>query len=500
MNGLKEALAKTLNGGKIDAAVVAKKNNIIYLVVSGAGKISLKKDGNNITVLESPNEEIIGASGKDNNDSFILTTSGLEKTVVFSKASWLKKFLPKKDLYLRPQTFGLTIPGEVKNHKQLITTVLVLLFLIWAVYRQVSYRLENDAGVKLDKAIVKAEEQIKTAKELAVLNRPLARETLENEKKNFVGIALPKAKEMVAKIDAQINILMQKFSAEPVLYYDFSLIKEGSTSGSGVYMDGKLFFLDQNSGTLLSLNTKTKSAAPVVSDEKFKTAKFISAHSDRVYLYTNDGIYRTNDNKKVLMVKPDPKWQEIIAMESFGGNLYLLDKKANQIWKHVSTETGFTDARPYLNPDTKVDFSNSATLGIDGSVYTLLTSGELLKFTQGRSDALTLTGADKPIISGGGLAISDSLKNIYIYDSENNRVVVFGPDGLYISQYIFLEPANIPLSGNEQASRRGSEPTIPSQLVARRLISGTYSSIFVDETLQKIFLLNGAKVYSVELK
>lgn len=467
LNGLKEALTKTVNGTQVDVSLAAKKGDVIYLVVSGAGKIFLEKDGHKIMVLESPTKEIIGASGKNNNDNLILTTPDTEKKVVFSKTEWLKKLIPKKDLYLRPQTFGLTVPQEVKNHKQLVTTVLVLLFIIWAVYRQVSYRLENDSGVKLDRAIVKAEEQIKAARELSALNKPLARETLENEKKNFTGLNLPKAKEMVVKIDGEINILIQKFNTEPALYYDFSLIKEGAAVGPATFLSGSLFFLDQNSGTLLSLSIKTKSAVGVVSDEKFKSAKFISAYSDRIYLFTGDGIYRVNVSKKALMVKPDTKWQEIVGMESFGGNIYLLDKNANQIWKHISTETGFTDARPYLNPDTKVDFSKAGTIGIDGSVNVLLTTGELLKFSQGRPAPLTLTGADKPIGSGDSLAVSDALKNIYLYDKTNSRIVVFDPAGQYLSQY---------------------------------LVSGTYSSIFVDETLKKIFLLTGAKVYSVELK
>ncbi|MDO8514962.1 MAG: hypothetical protein Q7S14_00545 [bacterium] len=461
--GLKNALIKTLGENKTDVAIVAKTGNIIYLAVCGKGKIKIKRNNKEINVLESLTGEITRASGKNNNENFILEIPTETKEVSFFKTSWLEKIMPKKDLYLRPQNLGIVLPGQVKSHRQLIITIAILLLVAWAIFRQVSYRLENDVGVKLDKAIVKSEEKIKEAQNLVSVNRPLAREMLETERKIYESNNLSKAKEFVVKIDGEINKMMQRNFSEPTLYYDFSLIKDGASSGPAVLISGKLFFLDQNSGTLLSLDVKSKSTQVVAADEKFKSGKFLSVYTGKMYIFTNNGVF---NDKKVLVIKPDPKWQEIIAMESFGGNIYLLDKKSNQIWKHISTESGFTDAKPYLNADTKADFSKAVAMGIDGSVYVLQSSGELLKFTQGRPEVLNLTGADKPIIFGGGLAVSDSLKNIYLYDSQNNRVVVFGPDGLYLSQY---------------------------------LISGNYSSIFVDETLQKIFLLNGAKVYSVEL-
>src|SRR3990167_8627140 len=75
--GLKEAARKTLSDAGGDAAIIAKKDGVIYLVVCGAGKIMIEKKGAKTMALESVTGELTGASGKNNNETFVLITPGL---------------------------------------------------------------------------------------------------------------------------------------------------------------------------------------------------------------------------------------------------------------------------------------------------------------------------------------------------------------------------------------------------------------------------------------
>ena len=63
----------------------------------------------------------------------------------------------------------------------------------------------------------------------------------------------------------------------------------------------------------------------------------------------------------------------------------------------------------------------------------------------------------------------DTTKNVYVLDGDNKRIVVLDKDGMYLAQYVWLQDARV-------------------------------TQIVVSEEAQKIFLLIGGKIYSVELK
>ncbi len=469
LNDLKLAL----NSFSGNAAVVLTLDDTQYLAVKGQGKVALLKDGSETLVIVG-NGAVVGASGKTNpNNRFLLQSGSVSKEYQLpqktAKFDFLK-FIPKKDLYLR----GLDKERfrTLNVNRKAVLTIGVVLFLIYAIFRQVAYRLENDKGIKTDREIVKVEEKIREAMELAQLNKVLARENLENQKRDLLNFDGDKKKiaAEVAKIDEKIKEILQINTITPEVFYDFNLAKEGVNSGAGFYLDGKLNFLDTNSGTVIPLDAKTKSGKVLAADEKFKGSSFISQAGDRIYVFGNDGIYRINmsTNKKDQVIKKSDKWQEIKTLVAFAGNIYLLDGKSNQIWKHIATDTGFTDARNYLTTDTVVDFSGAAAMDINGSIY-IADADKILKFTQGRKVDFNLVGLDKPVGQITLIAAMDELENIYLWDKPNQRIIVITESGQYLSQYL--------IGGN-------INPT----------------GLFADEPLKKIFLLSGSKVYGVDIK
>jgi hypothetical protein len=152
-------------------------------------------------------------------------------------------------------------------------------------------------------------------------------------------------------------------------------------------------------------------------------------------------------------------------MEVYGGNLYLLDRKANQIWKYVGA---VGEPKAYLAAEVQPDFSASAALGINGAIY-VPAGNQVYKFSLGRREEFSLTGLDKPTGKITLIAAADDLQNIYLWDEPNRRVVVVSETGQYQSQYI-----------------------IDGQL--------SVTGLFANESLGKIFLLSGSKVYAVTIK
>jgi DNA-binding beta-propeller fold protein YncE len=108
-------------------------------------------------------------------------------------------------------------------------------------------------------------------------------------------------------------------------------------------------------------------------------------------------------------------------------------------------------------------------MAIDGSVWLGTSNGKILRFTQGKENTFVSKGVDPTFGTKLAVYTSDNAKNVYVLDSQNNRVVVLDKEGMYLSQY------------------RWKDAVTPSNLV-------------VSEEEKKILLLSGGKIYSIDLK
>ena len=105
----------------------------------------------------------------------------------------------------------------------------------------------------------------------------------------------------------------------------------------------------------------------------------------------------------------------------------------------------------------------------DSSIWVLKRNGEILKFTQGSPDFFSLSGLDKPVRDPKSFYVSDTTDDLYLLDSGNNRLLVMDKKGVYKAQY--------------QSDKFGS-----------------LSDLVVDEKRKKAYLLDGSKIYVMELK
>ena len=149
-----------------------------------------------------------------------------------------------------------------------------------------------------------------------------------------------------------------------------------------------------------------------------------------------------------------------------------MDKNNSRIIKYVSTESGFSATKDYLASDIKPNFSQAASMVIDGSIWILFSDGKISRYTSGKPDFFNLTGLDVNFISPTVLYTDEDCKNLYILDSGNKRIVVIDKDkklGEYVSQYVWEG-------------------------------LGAASDFVVDEGNRKIYVLSGGKVFSIDLK
>ena len=115
-----------------------------------------------------------------------------------------------------------------------------------------------------------------------------------------------------------------------------------------------------------------------------------------------------------------------------------------------------------------MDLASATKLAINGSVW--VSGGtQMFKFAQGVKELWQIQGLPESLGDKLLIFTSDNVKNVYILDKLQNRIIQTDKDGAYLSQYAWKEKYEI-------------------------------TDFMVSESLGKILLLVGDKIYSIEIK
>jgi hypothetical protein len=114
------------------------------------------------------------------------------------------------------------------------------------------------------------------------------------------------------------------------------------------------------------------------------------------------------------------------------GNLYLLDKASNQVWRYTPTQGGFDSERePMLEPG---NLNPASELVVAGDVYLLGAGSEILRFHEGAPVAFNQGGIDEPVSGPASAIMMPALDRMLVADQGGDRIVVFTLDGRFVKQ------------------------------------------------------------------
>ncbi len=160
------------------------------------------------------------------------------------------------------------------------------------------------------------------------------------------------------------------------------------------------------------------------------------------------------------------------AVDSYFGNFYVLDPKANLLLRYVPTTDGYS-AQPenYFTGDQTVNLSNAVDMSIDGAIYVLYQDGRISKFLSGQQVDFAVTGLDVPLKNPVAIytAADEEVQHIYVADAGNQRIVQLNKDGSFVRQY---------------KPRAGEVVTF-----------GNLQDIYVDEIGGRLFALDSNNLY-----
>lgn len=387
---------------------------------------------------------------------------------LFSKFTQIQARLWKDDEDAKPKKTLLTI------------AVILILLLITSIFLNINHSQSTNKKTHFKETLDLVSHQYDEAVSLIDLNPTRARSLLSDGKLSLSAILkeFPQKSTEYKQINDWLGKIAEKevaaykifkFTAVP-LFFDINLIKNGGMGAKMAIHKNLAVILDSKNKAVYSLSLDTKQAEIIAGSEAVKDAQTVAVHGKSAYFINSDGIIQINVSSKSTqsLIKPDKEWGEITQLVAFGGNLYLLDKKNNAVWKYVALENGFSARTGYLNPDVRVSFANAGKMIVDGSVWVLSDEGTILKFTSGHGDTFNFKGlADT--ISITTIFTTDEDKSMYVLDKHAQRILVFDKDGNYQSQYQWDELKNA-------------------------------DDIVASEEEKKIFVLSQNKIYAIDIQ
>ena len=206
----------------------------------------------------------------------------------------------------------------------------------------------------------------------------------------------------------------------------------------GVNNGGKLYLFDtrDNESKLIS----------GLNDEDGKPIALASSESlNKIYILTDKqklAVYDIASGTINTLNAPDTQenWGTATQIAVFSSNLYLLDASSNMIWKHTEKDGVFLKASPYFN-NKQISVKNAKSLAVDGSIYTILDNGAIMRLAQNTLDKeftiKSIPAPDDKITTPSKIFTNEDTNELYILDSSLNRIVKADKSGTFASQYLF---------------------------------------------------------------
>jgi len=137
----------------------------------------------------------------------------------------------------------------------------------------------------------------------------------------------------------------------------------------------------------------------------------------------------------------DTTWNKGVDLRGYhnGESLYLLDVINSTIWRYPRLRTNYGQPVVWAR-DTKL--SDAVGLAIDGDIYVLTKSGEILRFRRGQLSPFEIVDQPSVALKNPSRIITfQEALHLYVLDSANRRVVVYtkgqGNVGRYSKQILF---------------------------------------------------------------
>ncbi|HLD22068.1 MAG TPA: hypothetical protein VJB65_04160, partial [Patescibacteria group bacterium] len=303
-----------------------------------------------------------------------------------------------------------------------------------------------------------------------------ARTTLEQIPKDSTSYQ-ERGTELENVISAQLKRLNKVITVEnPTSVVDFSTANADASVGNMILLGASIYGFDKK--TLLVYRSQLENKETSTVD---LTADGDKTFTEAVKVGPGLGVVQLSDQSfaffnpikealSSLTLNAPEKDQQIVDLFLFGqSRLYSLDVKNNQIYRYQKSGEAFSSGSRWIT-ESGVDLHNAVSLAIDGDVYILNNTGEIIKFSAGKKNTgFSVSSIDPTLTSGDSIYTDENTKNLYVLDAKNQRIVVLTKEGTLFAQYTSSAFSDL-------------------------------QDMIIDEANKKMYILNGSTVYEVQLQ
>jgi hypothetical protein len=280
-------------------------------------------------------------------------------------------------------------------------------------------------------------------------------------------IYLVKIEEIRDKLDNVERLEM------PSVYIDLTEKRSDINALGFVEVNDRVFVFEYN-GLYEIVLDQVQDPLTIDDEETVIAATGFDDRGSIVFMTKTGKLIEYREGTVSFMDTDDGAFHKGVDLQDWGNRIYVLDPSGNQVWKYTykGTRDKFGEAEAYLSGEE--DLGKAQSFAIDGSLYVLLSSGEIVKYYAGEKVDFYINNAPFNIFkSPTKVYTSDRLDEVYVLDSKEARVLVFTKDSTtgnldYKSQYL--------IDG-----------------------VGELRDLYVDVDSQKMYLLTAGKVLEVGL-
>ena len=396
-----------------------------------------------------------------------------------SEAPMAKSFFPPRPSLKMPSLKPLVRILKPRSKRSFIGMIIILVVILGSCL--VGYRyIQNKAAANriIAQDIEYAKSKFAEAQSLKDSDPDKAQQSLSDARVTITGVlSRSPGNQAAEKIKQEIEngreFIMRIYPiTDWPVFLSLDLIKSDFKPTRMSYSVSKVLLMDDNSKTLVEVDLGRKTNNILAGATQLGVARASSLNGENAFIYSEDKgvlVIDTQNQKITTVAQPDPEWGYIKDIVGFAGNVYLMDTVKNQIWKYVPTSAGYSQKFTYLAEGAQLNFGGAFQMKIDYSVWVLKEGPEILRLTGGVQDSFSVGGLDQNLKPLKSLFADEDGEELYLLDSENSRVVVLDKNGMYLKQY----------TGDKFA---------------------TADDLVVDSEDKKMYLLEGNKLYQLELK
>jgi hypothetical protein len=178
---------------------------------------------------------------------------------------------------------------------------------------------------------------------------------------------------------------------------------------------------------------------------------------------------RPPEQGRLLTVRAAASWGSADGIAYAGGNLYVLDRAGDQVWRYPPAEDGFDSERAPLLPTFELEQASEITVA--DALYLIVGETDIVRVSENTVQPFTKAGIDRDLASPGSLVPLPASNRLLVADRGNSRISVFSLDGTFLQQW--------------------TSPTSPTFSDLR--------AIAVDEPNNLLYMLVGGSLYRTTL-